>query len=267
MRTITAKDVHAYIAGDVLVLEDFREEDAEVVGYVREQEDLDAAVRSCLRIGARALRVAGATLDGALVERRFNELQEKLGVTVDEFASHVDEKADELLSEEDGQLATALREWREEVEKLLGETFDEDSRKSVIAKMDALLATARSEQTKAVRRLLDPHDEESPLGLWRAAILETVRERSDRIEHSLSELSSSWGSRMRSPKNTPTGQAKGPTSSCSCSSSWRKSRSRTRTYLSTSAPSRARTAARSGTSSSPSTRRSPPVERSATWSR
>lgn len=191
--TIQEKDVHAYISSDELVLEDFREADAEVVGFVREQEDVDAAVHACLRIGARALRVTGATLDGALVERSFDELHEKLGTSVEEFASRVDEKADELLSDEDGQLATALRGWREEVEKLLDETFDEQSKKSAIAKLEQLLEKARAEQTKAVRCLLDPFDQESPLGQWRAAILETVRDRTDRIEQSLADLSKQLG--------------------------------------------------------------------------
>ena len=53
----------AYLQGDELVLEEFRESDPDVVALVRESDDTELAVHRCLGMGARVLRLAGATLD------------------------------------------------------------------------------------------------------------------------------------------------------------------------------------------------------------
>jgi hypothetical protein len=182
------KAAHAYISGDELVIEDFREQDADVVDFVRAAEDVEAAVHHCLAMGARVLRVAGVTLDSQLVEHRFEEMTSDLNRKIEDFAERVDESAESLLDDEKGKLTIALRSWLEEVGTLLGDTFDETSKKSAIAKLEGVLEAARKEQTRAVKQLLNPHDDESPLGRWRAQIVETVKERSDKIEEAVQNL-------------------------------------------------------------------------------
>jgi len=191
--TISEKTAHAYIESDELVLEDFREHDPDVVGFVREAEDIEEAVHRCLTMGSRVLRVAGATLDGELVEHRFNEMTNELDHKILDFAKRVDESAESLLDDEEGKLAVALRTWLDEVGSVLGDTFDETSKKSAIAKLEKVLDQARADQVKAVKQLLDPHDDESPLGQWRSQIVETVKERSDRIEDAIDELTTQLG--------------------------------------------------------------------------
>jgi len=190
---VPEKTAHAYISGKELVLEDFRELDPDVVGFVREAEDIEEAVHRCLTMGSRVLRVAGATLDGELVEHRFDEMATELDHKIVDFAQRVDESADGLLDNEDGKLAVALRTWLDDVGSLLGDTFDETSKKSAIAKLEKVLEQARKDQVKAVKQLLDPHDDESPLGQWRAQIVETVKERSDKIEDAIDELTTQLG--------------------------------------------------------------------------
>ena len=154
----------AYIQGDELVLEEFRESDPDVVAFVRAAEDAETAVHRCLEMGARALRLAGATLDTQLVEHRFDEMTGELDRSIDAFAKRVDESAEKLLDEESGDLVQALKSWMEEVTSTLDATFDENSRKSAIAKLENVLAKARKEQVDAMRMLLDPENAESPLG-------------------------------------------------------------------------------------------------------
>jgi hypothetical protein len=186
--TISEKTAHAYIESDELVLEDFREHDPDVVGFVRDSEDTEAAVHRCLTMGARVLRVAGATLDSELVEHRFDEMTSDLDRKIVDFAQRVDESAESLLDDEEGKLALALRGWVEDVGTLLGDTFDETSKKSAIAKLEKVLEQARDEQVKAVRRLLDPENEESPLGRWRSEIVKSVKEQGESVEDALNDL-------------------------------------------------------------------------------
>ena len=113
-------------------------------------------------MGARVLRLANATVDTQVVEHRFEEMTKSLDRSVDELARRIDDSARALLDDENGELTAALRTWLTDVTDALGATFDETSKKSAIAKLEALLESARAEQVAAVRRLLDPENERQP---------------------------------------------------------------------------------------------------------
>jgi hypothetical protein len=179
---------HAYLEGNELVLEDFRESDPDVVGFVRDADEPEAAVHRCLTMGARVLRVAGATLDTELVEHRFDEMTGELDRSIEGFAKRVDESAESLLDSEDGKLALALNTWLDEVETTLDATFDENSKKSAIAKLEKVLEDARAEQVAAVRRLLDPDNDESPIARWRSEIVNKIGDQGKSIEDALDGL-------------------------------------------------------------------------------
>jgi hypothetical protein len=176
--------------GDELLLEGFVERDSEVIAFVRDSDDGELAVHRCLEMGARVLRLAGATLDTQLVEHRFAELTVSLERSVDALASRVDDSARELLDEENGELSGALTAWLVNVQELLGATFDETSKRSAIAKLENVLEKARADQVSSVRRLLDPDNDESPLARWRTEIVREVRERGVAIETALDEVRS-----------------------------------------------------------------------------
>jgi hypothetical protein len=61
---------------------------------VRDADELEAAVHRCLAMGARVLRLAGATLDSELVEHRFEEMTGELDRSIEDFAKRVDESAE-----------------------------------------------------------------------------------------------------------------------------------------------------------------------------
>lgn len=186
--SIAINTTSAYLVGDELVLEGFHETDPDVVAYVREAEDAEAAVHRCLAMGARALRLAAATLDTQLVEHRFAEMTSALDRSVEQLAKRVEESAHGLLDDEDGALVKALRGWLADVEKQLGATFDESSKTSAIAKLEAVLAKARDEQVSAVRRLLDPENDGSPLAAWQREIVREIKERGEELERALDGL-------------------------------------------------------------------------------
>src|SRR5262245_18179511 len=180
--------VNAYVRGEELVLEDFVERDPDVVAFVRDSDDVELAVRRCLGMGARALRLAGATLDTQLVEHRFDAMTSELDRSVETFARSVDATAEKLLGEDSGVLQTALTGWLDEVTATLDSTFDETSKRSAIAKLETVLENARSEQIKSMRRLLDPDNDESPLAAWRRDIVSTVERQGQTLEAAIGDL-------------------------------------------------------------------------------
>jgi hypothetical protein len=184
----TAAVTTAYLSGNELVLEDFHETDPDVVAYVRESDSAEDAAHRCLAMGARALRLAGATLDAQLVEHRFETMTSELGHTITTFAHDIDETAEKLLGEESGTLMTALEGWLEDVTAALGATFDEKSKTSAIAKLETVLETARKEQVTSVRALLDPENDESPLAGWRREIVKAVERTGSDLEEAIVAL-------------------------------------------------------------------------------
>jgi hypothetical protein len=186
--TLSDSTVHAYLRGDEVVLEDFVERDPDVVAFVREAEDAETAVHRCLEMGARALRLAGATLDTELVGHRFDTMTTEIGHSITSFAERIDESAEKLLGEETGVLRGALESWLEDVTATLDATFDESSKLSAIAKLEKVLEAARKEQVKAVRSLLDPENDESPLAGWRNEIVRAVERQGKAVESAIDEL-------------------------------------------------------------------------------
>lgn len=188
MTTLHEKVTTAYVQSDELVLDDFHETDTEVVAFVRMADDAEAAVHRCLEMGARALGLAGATLDTQLVEHRFETMTSELGRAVAKFAENVDDTAEKLLGEEGGSLKTALEGWLEDVTSTLDATFDETSKRSAIAKLENVLERARTEQVRSVRALLDPENEESPLADWRREIVKTIEGQGRALDESIGKL-------------------------------------------------------------------------------
>lgn len=70
----TGQEPAARIEGDTLVLDNFREHDPQVLSLVRDAVDVEAVVHDCLAVGARAMTVAPATTDVAVVERAFGDM-------------------------------------------------------------------------------------------------------------------------------------------------------------------------------------------------
>jgi hypothetical protein len=190
---VTVAELHlaegtATLTDEGLLLDGFVERDPEVIAFLNTTDELEAGVHRCLEMGARVLKLAGASLDTQLVEHRFAEMTDSLERSVGELASKVDASARGLLDEENGELSGALKSWLADVNELLGATFDESSKRSVIAKLETVLEKARTEQVTSVRSLLDPDNGESPLARWRAEIVREVRDRGQAIETVLQEL-------------------------------------------------------------------------------
>jgi hypothetical protein len=181
----------ARIEGDALVLDGFRERDAQVVALVSAADDPDGTVHDVLVVGTRALMAAQATTDVAVVEKAFGDMTSTFSRDLESFATELDTKTRELLDGEEGALPRSFEEFKTELEQLLDGTFDPDSKRSALAKLEDVMRRAAAEQVKAVRRLIDPDDEQSPLGRYRSEIVKSVREETGKVQKAVQELATS----------------------------------------------------------------------------
>src|SRR5688500_10925748 len=101
----------ARLEQDVLVLDNFRERDAQVITLARESENLDSLVHDCLGIGARAMSAAQATTDVAVVEKAFGAMTNAFTRGLDEFSVELDAKTKDLLDDEEGALPRSFQEF------------------------------------------------------------------------------------------------------------------------------------------------------------
>jgi hypothetical protein len=175
----------------VVVIDDLIEDDPGVVALVDAASDPAGAVRACLQIGARATTAAGASLDALVVEKAFDELASGFSATVTDAVARIVGTAEGLVDSESGPLPTLLGELKGELTTELDALFDPESKSSALARMEAVFADAATLQALSVRAVLDPTDDQSPLGQWKAEVLAVLREQVGLVLLQLTEVAAS----------------------------------------------------------------------------
>ena len=188
-KTPEQTEAEVTVDGDLVTIEYLAERDTDLAGYVGGATDPADAARQCLRIGARAARVVGVTVDSDIVERRFEDMEsrfdERLGLTVEAIKV----ASDELLGEDEGALTASLEAHKSSLETLLGETFDPSSKKSVLAAFETVMKEAHEQQRDSVRRLLSTDGEDSPLATLRRELVHEMKEQVSGIRKDMQDLS------------------------------------------------------------------------------
>lgn len=161
--------VRATIEDGALVLERFTEPDPVVVQMLTETEDLVIGVHTLLQLGALTMRAGRGALDEVLVGQSFARLGEQMDAAVEAGAGLIAETASGLLDAEDGELSKVLADLRTELESKFAALFDPDSKSSALALLEDVFTTAVKRTEAARWAQLDPDDEHSALGRWRAA--------------------------------------------------------------------------------------------------
>src|SRR5262245_64833230 len=156
------------VADGVVYVRELEEHDDEVARVVAEADDPLAATSSCLRIGARALRAAHVSVDVDVIERSFADLEHRFEMKGAAAVDDIARNTAALLDEDDGALTGTLGSFHEHLEGLLGDTFDADSRTSVLAKIEELVLGT-------MRGLIAPEVDDSPIGRLRKELVETVQ--------------------------------------------------------------------------------------------
>lgn len=177
------------VAGGVVQILKLVDSDPEVVRIVGEAEGAEAAVHALLRIGAHAARIASTDLDTELVERRFTGMVHGFDATVSKAVAGITGVTEQLLDEESGTLPKVIAGLRSELEGLLGDTFDPDSKTSVIAKVELAMTEVAQQLVAQVRTTLSLDSPDSPLARTRAELTEVVRHEVGALAKEVREVS------------------------------------------------------------------------------
>ena len=157
-----------FVSEGVVYVRELDEADTEVVRVVGEADDPALAVSQCLRVGARALRAAHVSVDVDVIERSFAELEARFETRVTAAVDEIARTTTGLLDEEDGALTGALGTFSSELESILGDTFDPDSKSSVLSRIEGLVGTT-------VKQLIASESPDSPMGRLKADLVDTVQ--------------------------------------------------------------------------------------------
>ena len=171
-----------------LYVSNFTETDAAVVRVIGEAEDRAAALHRILALGAHVSQVATETASTLDLSNTIEQLTSSVEETVDRAVEGITATAQGLLAGENGQLPRALATFRGQFEAMLGESFNPDSKKSLISKFDQVMQAAAEEQTRRLNRALDPHAPDSLVGRLRDDLIKTVKEETAGLAERVAEV-------------------------------------------------------------------------------
>lgn len=173
---------------DSAVFHDFVERDPTVVMTLAEASDPEAAAHVIMQIGARAVSVANASADTQIVDKAFHEMtaafDERLAAAVEDVTA----AGDRLFKADEGEVNKSLEKFRQELDGQLGETFDPDSKKSVIGKVEQMLEESAERSRRAMRRLIDPSEDDSPLHKIQRDLTEVMQNNAKSVHQAIDEL-------------------------------------------------------------------------------
>ncbi|MFM7617281.1 MAG: hypothetical protein ACKO72_07455, partial [Actinomycetes bacterium] len=176
-----------------VIISDLTEYDGDVLRVVADAPDPAAAVHTCLQVGAKALRAAGTAVDVAVVEQSFDAMATRFDSKVEEAVNQIAQSATALLDAEEGSLPAALDGFHERLAGLLGETFDPESKSSVVTSIEQLVQDVVTAAVRQVGDLVDPKGDESPLGQLRLALAKEVQESTEKVAKELHEFRAALG--------------------------------------------------------------------------
>jgi hypothetical protein len=177
----TRKQDLVTVEGDTVAIVDLHIVDPELLAFVTDAEDRERAARQCLSVGARALRGVQTSVDAAVVKAEFGELAAKLDRAIEGAVRQLGQTTERFFDPGEGVLRKNLDALKAELDKSLGETFDAESKKSALSKLEEVFAKATNGQAKIVRDLVDPGNAESPLGRLRGEMAKELKELRDTV--------------------------------------------------------------------------------------
>src|SRR5712691_11310364 len=101
VQPIKKNDPTVIVGDDQIIFAGFTEEDQEVVAFITDGDDPEAAAHRALVIGARTLRVATTSIDAAMLERTAEELTASFARELEDQLERLKATTDELLDDED----------------------------------------------------------------------------------------------------------------------------------------------------------------------
>ncbi len=151
------------VRDDAIRLDGFEERDPDTVAFIASADDPIEATHQCLRVGAQSVRAAHVSLDSDIVRGRFDAMSDHFDAQVGAAVDQIAEATRSLVDQETGTLPAVLDAHRQKLEDLLGTTFDPDSKQSVLALFEQVMADGHQVQVTAIKELVSADGEDSPL--------------------------------------------------------------------------------------------------------
>ena len=152
----------------------FCETDPQVVRILSQATDPSEVAHHLLRAGAAALGVSADTISADLIDEKFESLVKSMGNTLESSVREIVVSLNGFIETDTGALPTLFDSHREDLSKLLTDTFDPESTKSVIAVMNGLLEQAREEQVTAISEFVNDK-KDGPLAKVSESLTNEVR--------------------------------------------------------------------------------------------
>lgn len=176
------------VEDDAILIVGFRETDHRVREAVSASGSPEDALRRILRLGALCLDDTRTFQQTRAVAAEVDRLRSEIGASVAAGTEAIAATASALVGET-GALPAAFAGFRDELGDLLEGVFDPNSKVSLLAKVDQLIAGHQEQMRAALNTQLDLGQPDSPLARSREAILTKVKEQGEKVIERLEELS------------------------------------------------------------------------------
>src|SRR5208283_3191573 len=130
-----------------------------------------------------------------LVGRSFDRLVERLDGSVDREVGRITEAATQLVGEDDGALTKMFVDLKAQLEERLGALFDPDSKTSAMALLEDVFSDSSTKVLHTLRGALDPDDDATPLGRWRAELSKAIHEQNEAVLREIRDLATAMAVR------------------------------------------------------------------------
>jgi hypothetical protein len=171
---------------DSVVIDRLRVVDRTVASFVeqRPEDERPELIERAVRIGVLALQDAGTSLDVDVVRREFDELVERNSSMNQRAVDTLDQVLRQNFADTEGRLPRTLERFlgdRGQLQRFVGDLFDESKRDSAIGRMRALLGTYFDGDASRLAQLLDPTRLGSPLHQFRREVSEGFEKLNERL--------------------------------------------------------------------------------------
>jgi hypothetical protein len=174
------------VEGETIVVERLIVTDAALAGFVASRHEIERPelVERALRVGLLAIQDAGTSLDVDFVRREFDALLQRSQSMNERASAALDTVLRANFGDQDGRLPRTLERFlgdRGQLNRFVGELFDEGKRDSAIGRMRTLLGSYFDGDASRLAQLLDPTRLGSPLHQFRTEVAEGFAKLNDRL--------------------------------------------------------------------------------------
>jgi hypothetical protein len=186
LRIATPPGPRVHVDGETIAVDRVRITDRSLAAFVdqRAEEERGELVERALRIGLHALQDASTSLDVDFVRREFDDLLARNETMNKRASDALDQVLRQNFADTEGRLPRTLEQFlgdRGQLNRFIGDLFDESKRDSAIGRMRTLLGSYFDGDASRLAQLLDPTRMGSPLHQFRSEVSQGFEKLNERL--------------------------------------------------------------------------------------